>query len=204
MSIDDDAGELVAAAVTRLEEEDFVRAYREVPVLRGLTQAPLVVFPGLAIVVSALISVISELPLGTNFAVMALVFLPVTAIMWWQQVRLPRRQWRVLAEWQRQNRYEVRRNRFRTRTERDAHDLAYPEIFGWLETPSAFYLEQGPANFIVIPKRAFQSSEEIDAAREVFAAQITGRIRPNSRSRRTFVLWALLVALFAAVYHALR
>lgn len=206
MSVDDDAGELVAVAVTRLEEDDFVRAYREVPSLRGLIRAPLVVLPGLAIVLGAILSLMPSTSPSTVVPVTALVFLVATGLAWWRSSRLPQRQWRALQEWQRQNRYEVRRRRFRSRTEKTAHDLAYEEMFSWLETPSAFYLEQAPTHFIVLPKDAFESSAAIDAAREVFTAAIKGRAHPPKRPRHlyTFVLWVLLIAMFVAVYHLVR
>ncbi len=206
MSVDDDAGELVAVAVTRIEEDDFVRAYREVPALRGLIRAPLVVLPGLAVVVGACVSLMPSASPGTYLPVTAVLFLVATGLAWWRSARMPTRQWRALPEWQRQNPYEVRRRRFRSRTEKTAHDLAYEEMFSWLETASAFYLEQAPAHFIVLPKHAFESSAAIDAAREVFTAAIKGRAHPPKRPRYlyTFVLWVLLVAMFVTVYHLVR
>jgi hypothetical protein len=205
MSNDDDAGELVVVGVARLEEDDFVRAYREVPALRRTLRLPLVGAVALAIVMAAYAFTLAPASRGSFLAFSALLALFASVGVWWRFARLPRSQWRALAEWQRQTRYEVRRHRIRSRTEKSANDIAYEELFGWIETPHAFYLEQAPARFIVLPKRAFESSAELEAARGVFAAAI--RARPHPAGRRalyTFLLWLLLVSVFVAFFQLTR
>ncbi|HEY8430055.1 MAG TPA: YcxB family protein [Sandaracinaceae bacterium] len=201
MAVDDDAGELVAVAVTRVEEEDFVRAFQEVPALRAERRRTLVVLVGMVVAV-ALLMVVS--PGGPNpaFPLLALLVAVLAGWIWWRVSTLPRRAWRALAEWQRQARYEVRARRFRTRTEKDAYDVDYQEFFGWHESPHAFYLERAPSQFVVLPKRAFEADDAVEAARRLFAAKIVGRPKPAARAHggRTLALWVLLVLAVVAIY----
>lgn len=207
VSIDDDAGELIAAGVTRLEEEDFVRAYREVPGLRRLRWSSVIALASLAVAglsaYAALVDVNALLAMWSVFAVLFLAWFVRT------RVRAPRTQWRALPEHERQLRFEVRTHRLRTRTERVAVDVMYEDLLGLLETEHAFYLERFPNQFTIIPKSAFATPEEIRAVSEHLARRVTTRPRNDTRfgiprHTATLLLWALLVAMMSAVYALVR
>lgn len=204
MSIDDEAGELVASAITRLEEEDFVRAYQEVPGLRRLLWQPVmalgVVTLGGGVAYAALFE-----PSGM-LGIVVCVWLAILAWIAFTRRRIPQKQWRATPEHARQVRIEVRQHRFRTRTERNAVDIVYEDFYGSLETEHAFYLEQQGNYFVIIPKSAFASPEAIRAASEHFKRSIVRRKQKYALDNplKTLILWALLIALMSGLYALLK
>lgn len=208
MSIDDEAGELIAAAVTRLEEEDFVRAYREVPGLRRYLWQPLAALAFVGVAGGAAYAALG--PPSDAVPVAGIAGLAFLAWIAYGRRQIPRTQWRSLPEHAKQLRFEIRRHRFRTRTERSAYELVYEDFYSWHETEHALYLEQHPNNFVIVPKSAFASAEEIRAASEHLARVIQPRaghqatVLGLTAPMRTLLLWALLIALLSGLYALVR
>ncbi|MBN8611720.1 MAG: YcxB family protein [Deltaproteobacteria bacterium] len=204
MSIDDDAGELIAAAVTRLEEEDFVRAYREVPGLRRYLWQPLAALALVGVAGGAAYAALG--PPSDAVPVIGIAGLAFLAWIAYGRRQIPRTQWRSLPEHAKQLRFEIRRHRFRTRTERSAYELVYEDFYSWHETEHALYLEQHPNNFVIVPKSAFASAEEIRVASEHLARSIVTRPQKNAATNpvKTLMLWALLIALLSGLYALVR
>src|SRR5688572_15196669 len=120
MSADDDAGELIATATTHLYEEDLVRAYRNVPLLRQILWGPVVGVGAVSLVGTVVFAMEVTRPgLVVVFAALCCAFVTVLALVRW---RLPRAQWRATPEHARELRFEVRSRRFRTRTDRSTVD----------------------------------------------------------------------------------
>ena len=117
-----------------------------------------------------------------------------------------RRAYGAMQEWQRQVRYEFTDLSLRVRTERSSNELAWGLYGGWLESPGAFYVKQPGVQYVIIPKRAFETDAEIAQAHELLRAhvQVDAPAKGAHSIRRTLLLWLLLIALCAVAYYLMQ
>jgi hypothetical protein len=197
-----EAGRLIAAGVTRVEERDLARGLRLHPMNRRMLMGSAVLALGCwSYVALALLRgvpvkswiVVVVLGIGTSYITYRVAFAG----------RILYRKWQ---EWQRQLRFEIAERRFIIRTEKDKAELDWEFCEHYWELDDLFVVSfrqgpRAPTAVYVLPKRAFQTAEEIDQVR----ATLLDRARP-SRSRRGrsivwhVVFWAGLCMISAAIY----
>jgi hypothetical protein len=199
-------GALLVAGVTRIEEADYVHALRDHPLQRRLIR-----FFGAAVVLAFLAAAWAVVTSANGVAIlMPCMIGGIFAFFGWKLWNAGRDQYRAMAEWQRQLRFELFEHHLRIHTERTSVDYEWSVFDPFIELAAAFVVAvpaqaaAGRPILLIIPKSAFAKSE-VDRVREVLSARI--RATPHAPAKgvarfvwKAVILWVLLIGMFVAIY----
>jgi len=188
-------------AQVRFDERDFVTTHREIAFFRRTMIASSVV--GVAVVLGGggcLLASLSQLRIA-GFG--ALVMIGAGIFLVWKARTRGSREWRSVRDWQARVRYRFSSTGLRSENEKEGSDQSWDLFAGWSEGESAFYLEQAGQRFIIVPKRAFDGEEAIEAVRSLLRENV--RPRPGFRlplpiPMLTLGLWVVLIVMFVVIY----
>lgn len=210
----DTSTQVRVAGVTRIEESDVAEALRQFPSTPVANVVALGVFAVLAVVSLFVRAALMEhrtlhllvQALSWHFSIaLVLVLLVIGAVR--SRAHAAKRAWGAMQEWERQVRYELTDTSMRIRTESSSQELDWTLYAGWQESLGAFYLKQPDNKYLIIPKRAFENEAELAQVRELLRSKVSAdaSVKTAAHStRRTLLLWLLLIALCAAAYLLLR
>lgn len=196
------------AGVTRIEESDVAEAFRHLsasPSTASIVSLGVFAAVGLASLIVRIALHGGSALGGWHFTITLTLVLGFMGIVRARMSRA-RRAYRAMQEWQRQVRFEFTDSSLRVRTERSSNELAWGLYGEWLESPGAFYVKQPGGQFVIIPKRAFENEAEIAQAHELLRThvQVADPAKGMRSTRRTLLLWLLLIVLCVAAYYLMQ